>query len=358
MDSDRIHSHLETLGLAADQPPEPAMWRAFLERLRDDRLDDQLRQSERNLEAVVEMQSRLLSTPGDHLGAFNHVLAPLGQATGAARVYLFENHRRPEDGALLLSQRAEWCAPGITPEIDNPILQGLPYDDFVPEWSAALEHGERVERLAAEFNEVEAALLVPQGVLSLLVIPLTVDGAFTGFIGFDNCTSEVRWSPIEVNLLSAAATQIGLTLAQRGAQRQLQISNAALREQIDTVGRQQAQILRLSAPVLRVWRGVVVVPLVGSIDDAQIGLLSERLLQTLCAERARVAILDLTGLDIIDAATGSCLHSIVGAVRLIGVRCYITGVRPALAVALVEYGVHGLVCFATLADGLAEVLAR
>ena len=137
----------------------------------------------------------------------------------------------------------------------------------------------------------------------------------------------------------------------------LERSNAALREQLDTIVRQEAQILRLSAPILRVWRGVVVVPLVGNIDDDQIGNLSERLLQTLCDERARVAILDLTGLDSIDAATGARLHAIIGAVRLIGARCHITGVRPALAAALAEHDVRGLSSFATLADGLAAVLA-
>jgi anti-anti-sigma regulatory factor len=138
----------------------------------------------------------------------------------------------------------------------------------------------------------------------------------------------------------------------------LERSNAALREQLDTIDRQEAQILRLSAPILRVWRGIVVVPLVGTIDDEQIGNLSERLLQTLCNDRARVAILDLTGLDSIDEATGARLHAIIGAVRLIGARGYITGVSPALASALAEYGVRGLHSFATLADGLAAVLAH
>jgi len=138
----------------------------------------------------------------------------------------------------------------------------------------------------------------------------------------------------------------------------LERSNAALREQLDTIVRQEAQILQLSAPILRVWRGVLVVPLVGALDDEQIGDLSERLLHALCDERARVAILDLTGLDSIDAATGSRLHAIIGAVRLIGARCHITGVRPALAAALAEYDVRGLDSFATLADGLAAILVH
>ena len=226
MDARRIQSHLEALGLAPGRPPEGGEWAGFLARLEGDGLDAEIRRRERYLEAVVEMQSRLLATSSDALGAYNHALAPLGEASGASRVYLFENHVRPEDGALLLSQRAEWCAPGVTPEIDNPTLQGLAYADFLAEWARLLGRGERVERLASEFTPEEREILEPQGILSLLVLPLTVDGAFTGFIGFDNCAREARWGKIEVNLLSAAASQIGLLLAQRRAQRELERANA------------------------------------------------------------------------------------------------------------------------------------
>ena len=225
MDSSRIQRHLDALGLDRDSPPDAAAWGALLERLERDPLNQELHRRERYLEAVVEMQTRILSAPDDHLGAYNSALAPLGEASGAARVYLFENHRRAEDDALLLSQRAEWCAPGVPPEIDNPVLQDLAYSDFLPRWADVLGAGERIELLAHEYDSTEAIILEPQGILSLLVLPLMVDGVFTGFIGFDNCTSETRWSTLEINLLSAAATQIGLLLAQRRAQRSLLSAN-------------------------------------------------------------------------------------------------------------------------------------
>jgi len=136
----------------------------------------------------------------------------------------------------------------------------------------------------------------------------------------------------------------------------LERSNAALQEQLDTIVRQQAQIQRLSAPVLRIWRGVVVVPIVGTLDADQVVRLSERLLQTLVDERARVAILDLTGLDTFDASTDDRLRAVIGAANLIGARCFVTGVHPALAMAMVEHGVRGLHSFASLADGLAAAM--
>lgn len=136
----------------------------------------------------------------------------------------------------------------------------------------------------------------------------------------------------------------------------LELSNAALREQLDTIGRQQAQIQRLSAPILSVWRGVVMVPVVGTMDDDQISGLSERLLQAVCDQRARVAILDLTGLDAVDATTGERLRAIIRAVRLLGASCHITGISPALAVAFAEHDLRGIISFGTLADGLAAAL--
>jgi len=141
----------------------------------------------------------------------------------------------------------------------------------------------------------------------------------------------------------------------------LERSNAALQEQLDTIVRQQAQIQRLSAPVLRIWRGVVVVPIVGTLDEDQVVRLSERLLQTLVDERARVAIIELTGLDSFDASTGDRLRAVIGAANLIGARCFVTGVHPTLAMAMVEHGVRDLRSFASLADGLAaamQVLGR
>jgi len=225
MDSSRIQRHLDALGLDRSRPPNAGAWSALLERLESDPLNRELHRRERYLEAVVEMQTRILSAPDDHLGAYNTALAPLGEASGAARVYLFENHRRAGDHMLLLSQRAEWCAPGVPPEIDNPLLQNLAYSDFLPRWAEVLGAGDRIELLAREYDSTEAFILDPQGILSLLVLPLMVDGVFTGFIGFDNCTSETRWSTLEINLLSAAATQIGLLLAQRRAQRSLLSAN-------------------------------------------------------------------------------------------------------------------------------------
>lgn len=189
-------------------------------------------QRDRYLAGVVEMQARLLATKSDALGALNDALAPLGEASGASRVYVFENDREGGRPNGLTSQRAEWCAPGITPEIDNPELQGIDLRGAFPKWWNRFEAGQRVELVASEYDELEAEYLGPQGILSLLAIPLMVEGELTGFIGFDNCSAEAPWSPMEVQLLTAAASQIGLNLDQRRARRDLLELNATLEERV------------------------------------------------------------------------------------------------------------------------------
>ncbi len=219
----RLEEHLTALGLNRQAPPDAATWPALLARLEADTLDEQLLQRERYLEAVVEMQALLLTASDEQLGAFNAALAPLGVAAGASRVYLFENHRDAQ-GRLLLSQRAEWCAPGISPEIDNPDLQNLPYDEFVPRWYDMLSQRRAVEGVVRDFPEGERNILEMQGVLAVLVLPMFVEGEFIGFIGFDNCRDEQPWSALEANLLSAAASNIALIMEQRRAQRRLRVA--------------------------------------------------------------------------------------------------------------------------------------
>ncbi len=181
--------------------------------------DSALARRERYLTALVEMQQRLLSTP-DGGDLYGPALAPLGQASGASRVYVFETHRG-DDGSLLCSQRAEWCAPGVKPEIDNPDLQNLPMEPLLPRWVETLSRGDVIEGLVADFPEGERALLDPQGILSLLALPMRVQGVLAGFIGFDNVAEARTWDRLEVDLLSAAAGAISVTLERRESERAL-----------------------------------------------------------------------------------------------------------------------------------------
>ena len=167
-----------------------------------------LAKRDRYLAALVEVQLRLLADDGEQ-NSYTSILDPLGRASEASRVYLFENHY-DSAGRLLMSQRAEWCNSGINPEIDNPTLQNCPFDEFFPRWAEVLSQGENIAGKVAEFPTSERIILEPQGILSMLVLPLLVNNQFFGFIGFDECVTYRTWEPLEIDLLRSAAAAISL----------------------------------------------------------------------------------------------------------------------------------------------------
>jgi anti-anti-sigma regulatory factor len=128
-------------------------------------------------------------------------------------------------------------------------------------------------------------------------------------------------------------------------QQQIEAMNAQLarhREELElrlaTIGEQAATIRRLSIPVLEIWDGVLVLPLIGSVDAGRGQILLESMLERVVATRARRVILDVTGVDDLDAAAADGLLQAVRAAALVGARCVITGVRPAVAATLAEHG--------------------
>ncbi|MBF2028777.1 MAG: GAF domain-containing protein [Oscillatoriales cyanobacterium C42_A2020_001] len=172
--------------------------------------EEALARRERFLATLVEIQTWLLTHTHAEESLHSKVLEPLGWVAGASRVYLFENHRDAASN-LLMSQRAEWCAEGISAQIDNPTLQNLSYDCF-PGWAKRLARGDIINCIVPELVGRERQILEEQGILALLIFPLMVNTEFWGFIGFDNCTEARLWDGVEVNLLGAAASSISMTL--------------------------------------------------------------------------------------------------------------------------------------------------
>ncbi|QZZ19581.1 PAS domain S-box protein [Leptothermofonsia sichuanensis E412] len=196
-----------------------------------------LAKRERYLMALVEIQRLLLASKNNQVH-HNEILQQLGLASGASRVYLFENSR-DEQGNLLMSQRAEWCAEGISPEINNPMLQNLSYQDFFPRWATALSQGTIINGVVADFPDSERFVLEPQGILAILILPLIVEGEFCGFIGFDNCVTARNWDSLEISLLSAAA--FALSLYKEGKQAEVALSKLLVQTQEQSIALEKAR---------------------------------------------------------------------------------------------------------------------
>jgi rsbT co-antagonist protein RsbR len=133
---------------------------------------------------------------------------------------------------------------------------------------------------------------------------------------------------------------------------------AAAREQI--IADQATAMLELSTPVIRLWEGIIAVPLVGTLDSARTQLVMERLLETLVTTGAEHAVLDITGVPTVDTEVAQHLLKTVSAVRLLGAECIISGIRPQVAQTIVALGIEfgDIATKATLADALVHALNR
>ena len=187
--------------------------------------------SERLLQGIAIATNRLL-TVGDAQQAVQAALDALGPATDVDRIYIFENHRHPVDGRPAMSQRWEWVADGVAPEIDNPELQNLVYADTLPRWYETLSQRQPIGGLIRDFPTAERELLGPQGILSILVVPIFIRETFWGFAGFDDCHQERRWHDSTRATLMAMAGSIGGAISQRQTEADLMQLNETLENRV------------------------------------------------------------------------------------------------------------------------------
>ncbi|WP_458247505.1 STAS domain-containing protein [Streptomyces sp. MAI_2237] len=138
----------------------------------------------------------------------------------------------------------------------------------------------------------------------------------------------------------------------------LVVLDTALSEGQALIERQQLQLLEVATPVIRLWDGVVAVPLIGTLDSARSQVVMETLLEAIVDQHARFAILDITGVPTVDSLVAQHLMKTVAAARLMGAECVVSGIRPAIAQTIVHLGLDlgTVVTRASLADALAYAL--
>lgn len=128
----------------------------------------------------------------------------------------------------------------------------------------------------------------------------------------------------------------------------------------EVIRRQQEELLELSTPVVKLWDGIVALPLIGTLDSARTQVVMESLLQAIVQTNSRVAIIDITGVPTVDTVVAQHLLKTVTAARLMGADCIISGVRPQIAQTIVHLGINLLevVTKATLAAAFSVALQR
>lgn len=128
----------------------------------------------------------------------------------------------------------------------------------------------------------------------------------------------------------------------------------------DIIARQQHELLELSTPVIKLWEGVLAVPVIGTLDSSRAQIVMETLLERLVETGSELAIIDITGVPTVDTLVAQHLMKTVTAIRLMGAESIVSGIRPQIAQTIVHLGIdlQGIQTRATLADALAEAMRK
>jgi rsbT co-antagonist protein RsbR len=137
-------------------------------------------------------------------------------------------------------------------------------------------------------------------------------------------------------------------------------TEVALKAREEVISRQQTEMLELSTPVVKLWEGILALPLIGTLDSERTQVVMESLLQEIVRSGAAIAIIDITGVPTVDTLVAQHLLKTVAAARLMGAECIISGIRPQIASTIVHLGVNlgDVATKATLADAFAVALRR
>jgi GAF domain-containing protein len=150
--------------------------------------------------------------------SIRETLERLGRAVSASRVSIFENHMAA-DGTLLISQRFEWAAPGVTPRMGSPEMQGFLLRAYgFGGWVERMAKGEPVYGKLQDFPESEREALAPLEIRSIAAVPIFVEDHWWGFVGFDDCWTERDWSPADIAALRLAVATMGTAIERRRAE--------------------------------------------------------------------------------------------------------------------------------------------
>ena len=197
------------------------------------RAEEELRRRQAILRAVAFAAERFLREAASWEESVQEVLERLGRAAGVSRVYIFENYTGA-DGATWTTQRYEWVAPGVSAQIDNPLLEAFPYRAAGWErWEETLGRGETLHGHVREFPEAERQELKAQDIESIMAVPIFVEWEWWGFIGFDECLAEREWSATETEALEAAADTLGAAIQRNRAERALRESEERYRAVVE-----------------------------------------------------------------------------------------------------------------------------
>lgn len=186
---------------------------------------------ERYLSALVDVQRCLLATDADS-DLYGVILPTLGRVSDASTIYVYESVPNSRQRARL---RACWHGASAPGRVATEIPAQLHYSQLPVTWLETLARGEFIRSALADIEPTARDFFNGRAMQSILALPLTVGGQFTGFIGFESASSPQVWDPLTVGLLGSAAWTIALARERQRNQEELQQQLTAIEASTDGI---------------------------------------------------------------------------------------------------------------------------
>ncbi|MBN1323475.1 MAG: PAS domain S-box protein [Methanotrichaceae archaeon] len=231
----------------------------------------------------VAVAANVLLTISDFESAVNQSLEMLGLAADAEKAYVFENQEDPNSGELFAERRFMWSRDGSGHE-DS--LSVLPLDGSFARWRSHLVRGIAVKGLARDFPPEEQEVLNKEGILSILAVPIVIDGRFWGFVGFSEGRLEREWDKGEVSILWVSAGSLGSAIMNKRSEEGLRNSEERFRTIFETaqdcifIKDRQLRYVQVNPAVSRLF-GIPMDEMVGKSDSDLFGSDAARYLSKL-----------------------------------------------------------------------------
>ncbi len=184
-----------------------------------------LEQRDRLLQATAVALAELLSDPAFER-AVQSALGILGQAVGADRAYVFQNRQQTQTEPRQAEWLSAWRAPPLDAFPPSPSLRVLDYEPIFAGWWERLSAGHSIAGSVGELPPQVGSFLAAQGIESLLILPILVQGQFWGVIGFADCGIGRAWTAAEDSVLRAVASALGSTYIRHQAESRQRLASA------------------------------------------------------------------------------------------------------------------------------------
>ena len=192
---------------------------------------DKLEQRDAMLQTVNQMASILLhSQIEDFTINLWHCMEMLAETINVDRVYIWKNHIK--NGKLCCSQLHEWSE-GAEAQAGSVYVVDISYEQDLPGWEETLSSGQCINNLVCNLSPQAQAQLSPQGILSILIVPVILQGQFWGFVGFDDCRNERLFSENEETILHSASLLVANALLRNEAMVDLHITAVELESALE-----------------------------------------------------------------------------------------------------------------------------